>query len=251
MLARLKYKIFMARRFLRVMTEYLEGSLTLSYSQEGEDLILARLFDPQETGFYVDVGAYSPKSLSNTYLFYTKGWRGINIDARPGSMAQFAQIRPRDINLEFAISDCPQKLTYYMFNAATLNGFSEGLSNARAKSGSARLIGTKDMLTRSLAEVLREYLPAGQRIDFLTVDVEGFDLRVLQSNDWSTFRPTLVLAEVLPSNAARDSLRSPIAEYLAAVGYETYAKAANTLFFKDTTQTLPYDELVKRDLPRT
>ena len=59
---------------------------SLCYSQEGEDMILGKIFSGQKHGFYVDVGAHHPLRFSNTYLFYLKGWRGINIDAMPGSM---------------------------------------------------------------------------------------------------------------------------------------------------------------------
>lgn len=75
-----------------------------SYSQEGEDLILKRFFSNKEKGFYIDIGAHHPKRFSNTYLFYSKGWNGINIDAMPGSMRLFNQIRKRDLNLEVPIA---------------------------------------------------------------------------------------------------------------------------------------------------
>ena len=46
----------------------------LCYSQNGEDLILNRLFENKEKGFFIDVGAHHPIRFSNTYLFYKKGW---------------------------------------------------------------------------------------------------------------------------------------------------------------------------------
>jgi FkbM family methyltransferase len=246
MLSQLRHSLGKLRTSSRVFVDYWNGSLNVAYSQEGEDLILKRILDPLDVGFYVDVGAFSPKWLSNTYTFYIKGWRGINIDARPGSMAHFAKIRPRDINLELAISDCPGRLTYYMFDPPTLNGFSTQLSQARATSAAARLLGTKDLITRSLAEVLDEHLPPSQQIDFLTVDVEGFDLQVLRSNDWSRFRPTLVLMEVSPGAAVADSLQSPAAQYMIEIGYELYAKAVNTLIFKDRIQGVPSDGVSRK-----
>ena len=75
-----------------------------SYSIEGEDRIVrALLWQKHDKGFYVDVGAHHPFRFSNTYLFYTQGWSGINIDATPGSMKAFNKYRPRDINLEVGI----------------------------------------------------------------------------------------------------------------------------------------------------
>ena len=57
-----------------------------SFSQEGEDLVLARIFEGKKNGFYVDIGAHHPTRFSNTHYFYRRGWSGINIDAMPGSM---------------------------------------------------------------------------------------------------------------------------------------------------------------------
>ncbi|MFM6346540.1 MAG: hypothetical protein ACKPFK_15520, partial [Dolichospermum sp.] len=88
----------------------------ISYSQEGEDLILARFFEKEKNGFYVDIGAHHPQRFSNTYYFYLKGWSGINIDAMPGSMKIFDDLRPLDINLEIPISDKSEILTYYEFD---------------------------------------------------------------------------------------------------------------------------------------
>jgi hypothetical protein len=72
----------------------------LSYSQSGEDMILDTIFYNQPKGTYIDIGANNPYVQSNTHFFYKKGWRGINIDALPGSMNKFRKVRPKDINIE-------------------------------------------------------------------------------------------------------------------------------------------------------
>ena len=76
----------------------------VSYAQNGEDVLLHRVFGGQETGFYVDVGAYHPVIGSITKAFYDRGWSGINIE--PGSVfAELAEARPRDVNLQMAVLD--------------------------------------------------------------------------------------------------------------------------------------------------
>src|SRR5436309_16100262 len=75
----------------------------LAYSQEGEDLVLRRIFETQAKGIYVDVGAHHPFRFSNTCLLHKRGWRGINIDAMPGSMTLFERFRPLDVNLELGV----------------------------------------------------------------------------------------------------------------------------------------------------
>ena len=89
--------------------------INLSYSQECEDLVLKRIFE-NKIGFYVVVGAHHPKLFSNTYLFYKKGWKGINIDALPESMKLFNKMRPRDINIEIGVIEVEDELNYYVFN---------------------------------------------------------------------------------------------------------------------------------------
>ena len=68
---------------------YLNSHENIYFSQEGEDVILRRIFEDQKNGFYIDIGAHHPKRFSNTYYFYDRGWEGINIDATPGSMKFF------------------------------------------------------------------------------------------------------------------------------------------------------------------
>src|SRR6266581_7901720 len=99
-----------------------------TFSSAGEDAIINYLFGFTNSGFFVDVGAWHPSKASNTYLFSLKGWSGINIDACPGSMKAFAEARPRDVNLEVAISDKAEKLTYYSHTVgnSSMNTFDEG-----------------------------------------------------------------------------------------------------------------------------
>lgn len=204
----------------------------ISFSQEGEDRILQRIFENQEKGFYVDIGAHHPQRFSNTYLFYLKGWRGINIDAMPGSMDEFKHLRPLDINLEFAISNSNQSLVYYQFNESALNGFSEEISKQRdGIRGEYFITRTKEIQTYRLSEVLDKYLPSEQVIDFMSIDVEGLDLEVLQSNDWCKYRPKLVLVEDLFQFILNKPDESKIFTFMKDKGYDLYAKTKNTLLF--------------------
>jgi len=160
---------------------FFDGYCLKSYSQEGEDIILRRIFEKQKTGFYIDIGAHHPKRFSNTYYFYKKGWRGINIDAMPGNMKLFRKMRPRDINLEIPVSDKKRELTYYMFNEPALNSFSKTLSIERDRKEEYKIVDEIKIEILTLAEVLNAYLPSNTRIDFLSVDVEGLDFQVLAS----------------------------------------------------------------------
>lgn len=204
-----------------------------SWSQEGEDLVLDRLFKRKKNGFYVDVGAHHPKRFSNTYLFYKKGWSGINIDSMPGTEKLFKKFRPRDITLEMGVAEKEGYLDYYIFNETALNGFSKNLSMSRDESDTSyKLQRVTKIKVFPLRKILETHM--GERdIDFLNVDVEGLDLQVLKSNDWSKYRPKVVLAEILDSSF-HELHRNPIALFMSEQGYIIYAKLVNTVFFVDS-----------------
>lgn len=204
---------------------------TLSYSQEGEDLILKRIFEGQKTGFYVDVGAHHPQRFSNTYLFYKMGWRGINIDAMPGSMEIFKEIRPNDVNLEIGVSDKKKKLKYYLFNESALNTFSKSEVEKKHGKGNYKVIDEIIIDTIPLSALLRKHLNGNEQIDFLNIDVEGWDLEVLRSIDWSIHQPRIILVEEL-KNQIEMIFESEIFNFLKLKNYNLIAKTFNTLIFQ-------------------
>ena len=218
------------KKLSNIRNNYLDALSLESYSQEGEDMILRRLFENQATGFYVDVGAHHPQRFSNTYFFYKKGWRGINIDAMPNSMNLFNKIRARDINIEKPVSEKKQVLTYYAFNEPALNGFSKELSEERNGKGNYFIKFTKDIETVTLEEILDNNLPKNQQIDFLSIDVEGLDFMVLKSNNFDKYKPKVILIEILGSSLEEVG-GSEVTKYLMQHEYSLYSKTINTVFF--------------------
>ena len=206
------------------------------YSQEGEDMILDRLYQGQESGFYIDVGAHHPIRYSNTYHFYLRGWRGINLDAAPGSMAKFAQARNRDINLECAVGEkSGQILPFYVLSEPTLSTFDKALAESHLGGRwNWQIVETVQVRTQTLGDILAVHLPAGRAIDFMSVDVEGFDLEVLRSNDWAKYRPKIVIAECFASKA-EDLAKDPVHMFLESQRYERFANTPNSYFFRDKT----------------
>ena len=91
----------------------------LSYSEYYEDLILYLLLFDIKKGFYIDVGAYDPVNVSVTKFFYSKGWRGINIEPQPGKIELFQKDRPNDINLQLAVGKQKGNITLYIDGQCT------------------------------------------------------------------------------------------------------------------------------------
>ena len=204
---------------------------TVSYSQEGEDCVLNRIFNNKKNGFYVDVGAHHPVRFSNTYLFYKKGWSGINVDAMPGSMRDFNLLRGKDTNLECPVSNSTEEITYYMFNEPALNGFSESLSVERNKLSNYFITNKIKLTPRRLEDILKQNLKDQQEIDFLNVDVEGLDLEVLKSNNWTLFRPRVIIVELL-NTEIEEINKNEIYAYLKKQNYKLIGKTFNTGFFQ-------------------
>jgi FkbM family methyltransferase len=204
-----------------------------SYSQEGEDLVLERFLEFRPSGFYVDVGAHHPIRFSNTYGLYRKGWTGLNIDANPGSMALFKKIRPRDINIEAAVSSSSQELIYYRFNEAALNTFCKELASERT-SEIYSIVEKVSILTVPLRQLLDQHVPPGTKIDLLTVDVEGLDYDVLCSNDWARYSPEFILVECLEASTLEQASSDPVSRLLFSQNYSIVAKTMNTVFFRLT-----------------
>lgn len=221
------------KRFWRVIrSEYLQSHRVEAYAQEGEDIILQRLLEGKSRGFYVDVGAHHPKRFSNTYLLYKQGWSGINLDATPGSMQAFRRQRPRDINLEVAITNHPTTLTLYIFDDPALNTLDEALAQERNKNTPFRIVDQKPILTHRLVDILDEHLPSSRSIDIVSVDTEGYDLDVLQSNDWEKYRPQYLLVECLGLTDWQGSTH-PVYQCMVELGYAPISKTLNTTIFQD------------------
>jgi FkbM family methyltransferase len=201
-----------------------------SYAQEGEDLLLSRFIEGRMNGFYVDVGAHHPMRFSNTYHFYLKGWRGINIDAMPGSMAPFEIARPRDINVEVPVYETSQTLTYYVFSEPAFNTFSEEVAREHIEEHGATLIAKESLRTKTLREILDRHLPAGTAIDFMSIDIEGLELSVLRSNDWQKYRPEFLLVETFVDSLTELSSKE-IHQYLEQLGYTAIGKTRSTLCY--------------------
>ncbi|MBS1745653.1 MAG: FkbM family methyltransferase [Bacteroidetes bacterium] len=214
---------------------YLEnGFARLTYSQQGEDLELCRLFSGLKNGFYIDVGAFHPIKYSNTYKLYQEGWRGINIEPNPEQVSLFNVHRPEDINLNIGISKEKCVLDYFSFNGGAVNTFVESHAKTWSREEGFVMNEIKKIQTQPLADVLEKYLPPNQKIDLLNVDVEGMDIEVLNSNDWRKFRPYAVLVEEIWQNK-KTFEESEVYQFLVSNNYSLWNIIGITMFFTDNS----------------
>jgi FkbM family methyltransferase len=201
-------------------------SFYLSHSQFGEDMVLRALLDAEQ-GFYVDIGAFHPVHYSNTLYFYRKGWRGLNVDARPGAMAAFRRLRPRDVNVEACVGPEERDVTFFQFDHPAYDTIDEAAAE-KARAAGANLLHTVPTRTVTLGQLLDLHLPAGQEVSFLSVDVEGMDTAILMAHDWSRHRPRAIVFEQHGVCFA-DAPGLPLVQRLAEQGYVLEAKCGPSL----------------------
>ena len=165
-----------------------------SYAQNMEDILLDRLFAGRP-GSFVDVGANHPYIDSNTYYFYLKGWRGVNVEPSPRGHALFAEHRPGDLNLELAVSDAEGTSAFHEID--TVEGLS-GLSTLSAEIAETHraagyAVKVREVRARTLAAIVAEHKI--EPPDFLSIDVEGCEAGVLRGAPFETWKPKVLVIE--------------------------------------------------------
>jgi FkbM family methyltransferase len=213
---------FILRKIFSGKTALLEFAYSQKtyFSQFGEDIFLDFLFSDKPKGFYVDIGAYHPFNISNTYVFYKMGWRGINIEPNPISFQSFPINRPNDINLNLAVS---LKQGNVLFNCLDeLSGIDGDTHLFRNRKKGVRKCWVK---SKPLHSIFDEYLPKDQTIDFMSVDCEGHDEQVIESNNWNIFRPSVLLVE------DHKKKNKTLDKFLSSVGYRFIRELGLTKVF--------------------
>lgn len=209
------------------------GYAQTHYSQFGEDVVIAKLLK-EKSGFYIDVGAHHPKRYSNTYLLYKRGWQGINIDPNPESIHLFDKARPRDTNVCVGVGAKKEELAYYMFSDPAVNSFQEEEAKRWANKSWITPLGVKQVPVDTLQSILST-LPDIPPVNLLTIDVEGMDLEVLQSNDWEKIRPDMIVVESDIFNPTKP-FDDPLFEFLVSQhGYTLRGLVGPSLIFANPT----------------
>lgn len=165
----------------------------ISFAQNREDLILLWLLGQKKDGFYVDVGANDPSLFSVTKLFYEMGWSGLNIEPIKECFEKLLAYRPRDINLNLGAAEKTDTISFREYKQA--DGLSTFSGEMKETLGSTHEFLEYEVEVKPLRDIFRDNLPSNTKIDFMKVDVEGFEYQVLAGNDWNTYRPAILCIE--------------------------------------------------------
>ena len=188
-----------------------------TYSQFGEDLIINKFFGDY-IGKYVDIGCYHPIKYSNTAMLHKKGWKGVNIDLNETSINLFNACRKNDRNIVACLSDKKEKVLIYRDSKfSALNSIY--LDNLRGFKFKKLIVKTK-----IFSELVNE------SFDFLNIDCEGSDYKILKSINLNKYKPKLVSIEVSKTD------KNKIYKYLNSYGYIFFNKCSLSHLFKKVTK---------------
>jgi FkbM family methyltransferase len=196
-----------------------------SYAMDNEDIEILNYFKERRNGFYVDVGCYHPLHRNNTYLLHKQGWSGINIDTSKFSIDLFNYMRPKDINYNCAISNKNEIIKlFYQKEFSQLNT-TESLQAKTVFQGNVK---EKEIEAFTLNEILNRNEYKNTKIDFLDIDVEGADLKVLEGLSFDKFKPELVCIEI----HAKEIEKSDIYNFLINKNYQLLWSGVFSHIFK-------------------
>lgn len=195
-----------------------------TYAQHFDDGMILNIFSliNIEKPTYIDIGAHHPHVISNTALLYERGCRGVNIEANPNLIKAFQVHRPEDKNVNIGVGTQEGMQKFYMFNDLSgLNTFSEKEVNSLPQLQVRNHI---DLPVTTLDKILIEYC---NNIwpDLLTIDIEGLDYDVINSQDFSIDGPSLIVVETRPQET--EKMKSMLKEK----GYFCYCRMSMNLFF--------------------
>lgn len=163
-----------------------------SYSQHGEDLILKEFFK-EKTGSFLDLGANDGITLSNTYLFYELGWKGVMVE---GSPYVFEKLRAR-----FEDDDRVQCINLFLSDKEGVYEFYHNTNhhvNPNIARDNMDLLSTidpdsyqrakdwgyfekKEILCHTFDKVAE--ISKLDKYDLISIDIEGMDFKVLSQID--------------------------------------------------------------------
>ena len=200
----------------------------VSHSAFGEEILVNRILK-NKYGFYIDVGALNPKVGSLTFLLYKKGWKGINFDLTKSNINLFRFLRKRDKSVQVAISNKKGFVESYIFDSGSgLNSLEKQYAE-KWKKKLFKSYTIEKIKSNTLNSVIEEYnIP--NDFDYLNIDVESHEFKVLAGLDLKKYRPKLITIEIHCSGL-EDIIKNDIYKHLRNNDYKLISYYFLTAFF--------------------
>lgn len=224
-----KNKYIKNKRFYDIYRNLRYPPYSKAYSFWAEDLFVDKATATLANGIYVDVGCNHPLRGSITNRLFSRGWAGVNVDFDSKNIELCKKYRPNDKSFCCPISDKEQEVECYSFDAGNvLNTLDRAMADEWAEK-MGKPYSTTLKMTRTLNSILKE--ASISKIDFLNVDVEGFEDKVFQGFDIKIYSPKLIACEIHIVDMD-DISRSWTYNHLKSNGYILISKIGPTCMFK-------------------
>jgi len=180
------------RKPLQVNLE-LQKRLLKSYSQFNEDVLIRQLFSDKQRGTYIDIGANHPVNLNNTKIFYDMNWSGVNVEPNPRLYKLICEERTRDTTLNCGVGDVAGEMVFYEIEPDCYSTFDENIALMAKYSRNKKVVNKISIKVVTIHDI---FATCGRHVDLLSIDTEGFDYKVLSTNDWVVNRPGVIIVEL-------------------------------------------------------
>ncbi len=203
------------------------------YSQHGEDFILWHLFQNQSMpGYFVEVGALDGTRFSNTYTFEREGWSGVCVEAHPDYIEMLKKNRPKSYCVWAAAGESNGEVTFYANSRGSLSTLDPSLEEKFRREYGSFFTGFRPVTVpiKTLNQILSE-ANAPVPLDFVSIDVEGAEMRVLQGFDLDRFQPRILILEAMDS-----TYEEQLHDYLTVRGYHRARLFVSNLFYCRSTE---------------
>jgi len=188
-------------------------------SQFAEDIFVGKFFQSARVGTWLDIGAFHPRVASNTERLRRRGWSGINVDADPAKIRVFQWFRRGDVNICAAVAGPERHRAVLDHRTPSSYGSMDRLELTSGPAG---------MITRTVGEILAEVAP--DRLDFVSIDVEGLEADILAAFPFDRYAPDLFCVEVLDTTI-EGITDSGVSTLLADQGYRIVGWFPPSVFF--------------------
>lgn len=193
------------------------------HSQES-DLVFDHLSGIRD-GVFVEVGANDPEDGSQTLRLESIGWRGLLVEPLSEHAADLRRLRKAHVE-EVACGPRSRHDTIMEFKVAGVaSTLADEFINYRMVEEESRPVRVV-----TLDSLLEKY--GIERIDFLSLDVEGYELEVLDGLSLERYRPAFILIE----DRVRDLARH---DYLTARGYKVVRRSGANGWYVPASADFP------------
>ena len=201
------------------------------YSQHGEDKEIGKFFEKKPHGYYCDIGCFHPIRYSNTFYLFRRGWEGVNIDVNQASIDLFNIARPNDKNICAAISDVSSEADLFEDDILGPVNTIDNKMHEKSKDIFFKKGIVKKIKTSKIFDIISENV-LNEKTDFLNIDAEGSDYKIIKQINLKKSKISLVAIETHDPNGKKLDDFNNISKYFENNQYFIHKKIGPTTLYK-------------------